>query len=75
VLATLSCERTVHEGGLNEKRLLNHDRFGEDVLPDADEDETAEKLEMADAGPERSEEYGTGSIVTFLRFFNMPNAS
>jgi hypothetical protein len=48
----LRWETSVQGAGLNEKRLLNHDRFGEgpDVL---DED-----------APDRSGENDTGSMVT-----------
>ena len=59
VLATLSCERRIHEGGLNEKRLLNQLRLGEEAL-----EELEEKADWALLGPESSPEYGTGSMET-----------
>jgi hypothetical protein len=44
--------------GLNEKRLLNHDLLGESVETD--------EVEL---GPARSDENGTGSIVTATSMF------
>lgn len=69
VLATLSMESKVQEGGLNEKRLLNQLLFGEGPTPPTEEAE--ENVEVPVLGPARSLLYGTGSMVTDEKLVSM----